>query len=407
MGAHRSTRHTGGAASERRRRDAPTRPITTEPGRDTTQSGPERRRVYQPIEDYGIIGDLHTVALVGKNGSIDFMSFPRFDSPTIFAALLDDQHGGRFSHPARSSPTATPSRCTCPDTNVLLTRFLAAARVSARSPTSCRSACSRTTIPRVLVRRVKTVRGVMRFNVVFEPRFDYGRADHSVEQRDGEVDLHVEGSRRHGGAAAHRGADDDRRRRRRGRERSSCARGRVGGVHHGGGGRRACRARRPRPTTRSRRSRTRSELLAQLDRSVAVPRALARDRQPLRARAQAAVLTDARLADRRADVRAARADRRRAQLGLPVHVDPRRVVHAVRADPARLHRRGGRVHALDPRALHGPQPRRVDADHVRPRRPQGAHRVDAAEPRGLPRARRRCASATARTTSSSSTSTAS
>ena len=51
---------------------------------------------YQPIENYGVIGDLHTIALVGMDGSIDFMSFPHFDSPTVFAALLDRQRGGRF-----------------------------------------------------------------------------------------------------------------------------------------------------------------------------------------------------------------------------------------------------------------------------------------------------------------------
>lgn len=51
---------------------------------------------YKPIASYGVIGDLHTVALVGSDGSIDFMSFPRFDSPTVFAALLDYQNGGRF-----------------------------------------------------------------------------------------------------------------------------------------------------------------------------------------------------------------------------------------------------------------------------------------------------------------------
>jgi len=51
---------------------------------------------YQPIEDYGLIGDMNTVALVGKDGSIDFMSFPSFDSATIFAALLDRRRGGRF-----------------------------------------------------------------------------------------------------------------------------------------------------------------------------------------------------------------------------------------------------------------------------------------------------------------------
>ena len=51
---------------------------------------------YKPIASYGVIGDLHTVALVGSDGSIYFMSFPRFDSPTIFAALLDHQNGGHF-----------------------------------------------------------------------------------------------------------------------------------------------------------------------------------------------------------------------------------------------------------------------------------------------------------------------
>ena len=51
---------------------------------------------YQPIENYGVIGDLHTVALVGMDGSIDFMCAPRFDSASVFAALPDDERGGRF-----------------------------------------------------------------------------------------------------------------------------------------------------------------------------------------------------------------------------------------------------------------------------------------------------------------------
>lgn len=51
---------------------------------------------YQPIENYGVIGDLQTVALVGVDGSIDFMCAPRFDSASVFAALLDDERGGRF-----------------------------------------------------------------------------------------------------------------------------------------------------------------------------------------------------------------------------------------------------------------------------------------------------------------------
>jgi hypothetical protein len=84
---------------------------------------------YQPIEDYGLIGDMHTVALVGKEGSIDFMSFPSFDSPTIFAALLDRRRGGRFSIAPDLSGSAQ-KQLHVPDTNVLITRWLSAAGVA-------------------------------------------------------------------------------------------------------------------------------------------------------------------------------------------------------------------------------------------------------------------------------------
>jgi GH15 family glucan-1,4-alpha-glucosidase len=128
---------------------------------------------YHPIEDYGIIGDLHTVALVGKDGSIDFLSFPRFDSPTIFARLLDHDRGGHFSiRPCLDR--GVHKQLYLSDTNVLLSRFLSAdgvAEVSDFMPIGIFPHDH----PRVLVRRVKTVRGTLRFDVEFAPRFDYAR----------------------------------------------------------------------------------------------------------------------------------------------------------------------------------------------------------------------------------------
>jgi GH15 family glucan-1,4-alpha-glucosidase len=131
---------------------------------------------YQPIEDYGVIGDLHTVALVGMNGSIDFLCFPLFDSPSVFAALLDDRRGGRF----QIAPALDSVRCKqlyLPDTNVLLTRFLSGdgvGEVMDFMPITGKS------VAHDLVRRVKTVRGELRFRLLCQPRFDYGRAKHRV-----------------------------------------------------------------------------------------------------------------------------------------------------------------------------------------------------------------------------------
>jgi GH15 family glucan-1,4-alpha-glucosidase len=138
---------------------------------------------YQPIENYGVIGDLNTVALVGMDGSIDFMSFPNFDSPTIFAALLDDQKGGRFKlAPILENPQQR--QLYLPDTNVLLTRFLSdegVAEISDCMPVQEMGHAHD------IIRRVKTVRGEIRFRMICQPRFDYARASHRVEQKKGEV----------------------------------------------------------------------------------------------------------------------------------------------------------------------------------------------------------------------------
>ena len=134
---------------------------------------------YAPIEDYGVIGDLHTVALVGKDASIDFLCLPSFDSPSVFAALLDADRGGRFQI-APQLDDAVHKQLYLPDTNVLLTRFLSdggVAEVSDFMPVEDAG------VAHNLVRRAKTVRGEVRFGMRCEPRFDYARATHTVERR--------------------------------------------------------------------------------------------------------------------------------------------------------------------------------------------------------------------------------
>jgi GH15 family glucan-1,4-alpha-glucosidase len=138
---------------------------------------------YQPIENYAIIGDLCTVALVGMDGSIDFLCAPRFDSPSVFAALLDKDTGGRF----RINPHLTDERrkqVYLPDTNVLLTRFLAKEGVAEISDFMPIMDLGHS---HTVVRRVKTVRGAVRYRMVCAPRFDYARAEHRVEAKEREV----------------------------------------------------------------------------------------------------------------------------------------------------------------------------------------------------------------------------
>ena len=144
---------------------------------------------YQPIENYGIIGDLHTVALVGMDGSIDFMAYPHFDSPTIFAALLDHRKGGRFKL-APMLGDANQKQLYLPDSNILLTRFLSGegvAEISDFMPVDTDN-CRHT-----IVRRAKTVRGEVHFRMICQPGFDYARAGHRIEQKPCEAIFSSEG----------------------------------------------------------------------------------------------------------------------------------------------------------------------------------------------------------------------
>jgi GH15 family glucan-1,4-alpha-glucosidase len=130
---------------------------------------------YQPIEDYGVIGNLRTAALVGKDGSIDWLCLPRFDSPSVFAALLDDPKGGRFRIAPRCDGIAR-KQFYWPETNVLVTRFQAeggVGEVQDFMPIGHHMRGSHQ-----LVRRVKVMRGELPFRVECRPAFDYARASH-------------------------------------------------------------------------------------------------------------------------------------------------------------------------------------------------------------------------------------
>ena len=138
---------------------------------------------YPPIESHGVIGDLQTVALVGMDGCMDFLCLPNFDSPSVFASLLDHDRGGHFAlQPALDD--ANQRQLYLPDTNVLLTRFLSSEGVAEISDFMSVHSDAH---PTRIVRRVKTVRGEIRFRMRCAPRFDYGRAQHTVERVEGGV----------------------------------------------------------------------------------------------------------------------------------------------------------------------------------------------------------------------------
>ena len=125
---------------------------------------------YKPISDYGVIGDMHSAALVGSDGSIDWLCFPRFDSPSVFAAIFDDNTGGRF----RIAPIAQYryEHDYLPDSNVLVTRFTTDSGV----------ACLTDFMPvgedvtrcdHEVVRIVRCQSGHVDLEALFEPRLGY------------------------------------------------------------------------------------------------------------------------------------------------------------------------------------------------------------------------------------------
>jgi GH15 family glucan-1,4-alpha-glucosidase len=131
---------------------------------------------YLPIEDHGIIGDLHTAALVGTDGTIDWLCLPAFDSPSVFCSILDDEKGGHFA--LRPVEYTRSQQIYLPDTNVLLTRFFS--REGLAEILDFMPIVSGTGERHKLVRNVRVIRGRMDFNMECRPAFDYARRNHSV-----------------------------------------------------------------------------------------------------------------------------------------------------------------------------------------------------------------------------------
>jgi GH15 family glucan-1,4-alpha-glucosidase len=147
---------------------------------------------YKPISDYGVIGDMHSAALVGLDGSIDWLCFPDFDSPSVFAAVLDDARGGHWR--IRPQGEYRPQQRYLPDTNILCTSFSSEdgqVELTDFMPLKNELRDSAHQVLRV----VRGVRGSVKMECSFEPRIDYARG-HTLLRKAGGVVVAEQGSAR-------------------------------------------------------------------------------------------------------------------------------------------------------------------------------------------------------------------
>jgi GH15 family glucan-1,4-alpha-glucosidase len=137
---------------------------------------------YPSIADHGLIGDLQTAALVSSQGVVEWFAAPRFDSPSIFAALLDHDRGG-FFRIGPDSPEITYKQLYYPDSAVLVTRFMSPDGVGEVIDCMPPDQAGTPTDRHTLIRGLRVVRGAVRFALQCRPRFDYGRATHTLDLR--------------------------------------------------------------------------------------------------------------------------------------------------------------------------------------------------------------------------------
>ena len=142
---------------------------------------------YQLIENHGVIGNMRSAAVIAVDGTIDFFCYPSFDSPTIFASLLDAEKGGSF----RIDPQIQDVRYKqmyLPDTNILVSRYLSGsgvAEVTDFMPVAVDG--KRSAYADQIIRMIRVVKGSVRFKVRCSPRFDYARSTHRIEIHKGVI----------------------------------------------------------------------------------------------------------------------------------------------------------------------------------------------------------------------------
>jgi GH15 family glucan-1,4-alpha-glucosidase len=147
---------------------------------------PARRPPPRPIADHGVIGNLSTMALVARDGTIDFLCWPFFDSPSLFAALLDPELGGAFE----LAPLIDDARIVqsyLPDSNVLVTRWMGESSSAEVIDLMTAPTGHHDESPPRLIRRVVATRGTVRVRLRCAPRFDYARRQPTLAIDGGEV----------------------------------------------------------------------------------------------------------------------------------------------------------------------------------------------------------------------------
>ncbi|MER5929531.1 glycoside hydrolase family 15 protein [Streptomyces sp. NPDC002054] len=141
---------------------------------------------YPPIADHGMVGDLQTAALVSSGGTIDWWCTPRFDSPSIFASLLDSERGGhcRLAAELPDDGAATVRQLYLSDTAILVNRFMAPGGVGEVADFMTPIEGTVPSDRHRLVRVARVVRGSLSFSFACRPRFDYARAPHTLTLTD-------------------------------------------------------------------------------------------------------------------------------------------------------------------------------------------------------------------------------